>query len=159
MTESLFTPKLVQFRKRAQDAESLLRDMAAQLLRAQVVTESFADAVVAREADFPTGLPTQPVAVAIPHCAPGHVLKPRISVRRLEEPVTFREMGSATRQVEVRLVCMLCLMDGRSQLSTLQRLMTAFATPATLERLYAAVSPTELYRELMLLMSPAKLNQ
>src|SRR5579862_6898362 len=64
---SLLDPRCVATDCACVDATDALRQAAALLARVAAVTDDYADAVIAREADYPTGLPTEPVGVALPH--------------------------------------------------------------------------------------------
>ncbi|MGP9538268.1 PTS sugar transporter subunit IIA [Brachybacterium sp. AOP43-C2-M15] len=104
------------------DAEDVLRSLAGRLLDAGAVTVDFPAALRDRERTYPTGLPT-PIPTAIPHADPEHVVTPGLALATLARPVSFGEMGSRDRAVEVRLVAMPLLTDAREHLAALQRLM------------------------------------
>jgi len=57
------------------------------------VSEEFAEDVWEREKIFPTGLPTQPFGVAIPHADPDHVKQSAVCLGILNSPVFFNQMG------------------------------------------------------------------
>ncbi len=78
------------------------------------VRASYKEALLAREERFPTGLPTQVMAVAIPHTDVEHVERSFISVARLAEPVAFHEMG-ANATVDVQAGHQLATPTGPSQ--------------------------------------------
>ncbi len=119
----------------ADSAESAIRAVAARLLQLGYVRETFADAVLEREASFPTGLPTGDVPVAIPHADAAHCLLPAVAVAVLQRPVGFREMGNPDRLLEVRILFVLSVPDPSRQASYLQRLVDAFQRPGFLRAL------------------------
>ena len=80
--------------------EEALAELAKMLMANNYVHASFAQAVLHRENEFPTGLPTNPVGVAIPHTDIEHVISPAIAVSILANPVQFNEMGNPDNQVE-----------------------------------------------------------
>ncbi|HEU4673654.1 MAG TPA: PTS sugar transporter subunit IIA [Candidatus Limnocylindrales bacterium] len=92
----------------AADAAEAIRAVAAPLVAAGHVTADYVAAAIAREATFPTGLPTAPEPVAVPHADPDGVLVPSIALGRFREPVEFTEMA-ADRRLRVRLVLLLAL--------------------------------------------------
>ena len=57
----------------AKDAQDAIRQLTDALLLTGHVEAGFAEDVWKREQTFPTGLPTEPLAVAIPHADPDHV--------------------------------------------------------------------------------------
>lgn len=115
-------------RPRVSSAEEVLRSVAALALEQGYVRESFPDAVVQREADHPTGLPT-PVPVAIPHTDTEHVVRPALAAVLLDPPVPFGEMGGAGDDVDVRLVVVLMVTDPAGQVGLLSRLITVLRQP------------------------------
>src|SRR5688572_13356611 len=83
--------------------EEAILTLAALLRDGGYVKDSFGAAVLAREDVFPTGLPTQPVGVAIPHTDVEHVNNSALAVGILSQPVVFMEMGSFDGQVDVEI--------------------------------------------------------
>ena len=83
------TEELVLLDVEARDNLDLLRQAAQRLYEQGYVKESYADAVVAREKVFATGLPTVMGGVAIPHTDVEHVNAPAVCIARLKEPVDF----------------------------------------------------------------------
>jgi galactitol PTS system EIIA component len=86
--------------------DGALRLLATAAVEQGYARESFVDAVVEREASFPTGLPL-PLPVAIPHADASHILKPGLAALVPATPLRFGEMGSRTRTVEAGFVLML----------------------------------------------------
>lgn len=93
----------------AQEAISFL---SRSLHQAGYVKDTFEEAVLKREEEYPTGLPTAGIGVAIPHTDADHVLKPTIAVGVLKKPVIFKEMGYPDSTVNVKLICVLALEKG-----------------------------------------------
>ncbi|MGY4690720.1 PTS sugar transporter subunit IIA [Salibacterium sp. K-3] len=110
----------------ASDAEDVLRNMADNLYQHDLVKESYIQAVIDREKEYATGLPTKGPAVAIPHTNKEHVRQKTLSIGVLKEPVDFGIMGEEEETVPVELVFMLAMDDEHSQLSMLQQLMKIF---------------------------------
>ena len=78
--------------------EQIIHQLAQPLVTAELVVPDFADHVLEREATYPTGLPTEPPCVAIPHTDHKHVRHNAIAVGILPEPVApgfFRPRASA----------------------------------------------------------------
>ncbi len=107
--------------------EEILTSMASNLQNLGLVKETFKDAVIAREKEYATGLPTMGVSVAIPHTDPEHVIKKAISVAVLKETVDFGVMGGdESETTPVKLVFMMAMDEADSQLGLLQKLMQIF---------------------------------
>lgn len=154
MTDKLTTPQTTWLIHESLSQEQLLDRLSADLFKTGYVTEGFSAAVKQRESKYPTGLPTHPIAIAIPHTDPEFVTRPGIAVAKLNAPVTFREMGSNDRYVEAAIIFVLCLPDGKSQLATLQKLMTAVSQPEKLARLDQALTEEQLFAELDEILYP-----
>lgn len=130
-------------RPRALSAADVLRAVADQALEQGFVRDTFGDALLAREKEFPTGLPT-PLPVAIPHTEPEHVLRPALAAVLLDPPVEFGEMGGADRTVAVRLAVVLMVTDPGSQVGLLSRLIMALRQPDLEATLAGADTPEAL---------------
>nr|6MTO_T Chain T, VRC42 epitope T117-F scaffold [Human immunodeficiency virus 1]6MTQ_T Chain T, VRC42 epitope T117-F scaffold [Human immunodeficiency virus 1] len=87
----------------------IIKALASPLINDGMVVSDFADHVITREQNFPTGLPVEPVGVAIPHTDSKYVRQNAISVGILAEPVNFEDAGGEPDPVPVRVVFMLAL--------------------------------------------------
>lgn len=103
-------------------AGPVLRALAGHLRGAGAVTATFADALVAREEAYPTGLPL-PLPVAIPHTEPEHVLRGGVAVATLVHPARFGEMGASGRTLPVRLVVAILVTDVHAHVGDLAVLL------------------------------------
>ena len=87
-----------------EDRTDFFTRMDARLRAGGYVADTFLEAVLAREALYPTALPTRPEAIAIPHCDAVHVRRPFIAVTRLASPVSWHEMADNDVTHPVRLI-------------------------------------------------------
>ena len=127
MSELYFNESIILLDLEGKTKEEVLGSMATNLEEKGLVRESFKDAVIAREQEYATGLPTMGVSVAIPHTDPEHVIKKAISVAVLKEPVDFGVMGGdSSETTPVKLVFMMAMDEADSQLGFLQKLMQIF---------------------------------
>ena len=117
------------------EKERILTAMAKQLIFAGYAKETYLEAVLAREKEFPTGLPTNGVGVAIPHADISHVLKPGIAVASLQNPAKFYVMGNPEQQIDAKLVFMLAIKDPNLQIDILKRLVSIFQDEQILMKL------------------------
>lgn len=132
------TKELVLVEVEAADDRAVLEKLS-QLLYAQgYVKESYSQAIQNREKQYPTGLPTEPVGVAIPHTDAEHVNKEAIAIAILKEPVAFHLMGNINERVTVSLVFMLALKEPKMQLAMLQQLIGLFQDKTLLLNLQRA---------------------
>ena len=130
----------------AKNKENLIVNLSNILEEKGFVRKGFANAVLEREKEFPTGLPTNILKVAIPHAIDtSFVETPSIVIARLNSPVTFGEMGSLENTVEVDMVLLLAVKGDKSQLEILQRLLGVFCEEEQMLRLKAANTSKDIY--------------
>ena len=94
--------------------------------------------MIAREKKFPTGLPTKPFGVAIPHTDAKWTNHNAICVGILKEPIDQIVMGTDDTPVKVSIVFMLALGQSNKQLNILSKLMTVFQNQDTLKKVKSA---------------------
>ncbi|CDR27069.1 PTS sugar transporter subunit IIA [Staphylococcus schweitzeri] len=119
----------------ATDKESVLSQMSDVLYQNGFVKSTFKDAVIQREEEFATGLPTHLCSVAIPHTDVEHINNRTIGVAILEKEVPFVEMGTLDQQTDVKIVFMLAMDKVDDQLKLLQQLMQIFQSEEKLEQI------------------------
>lgn len=121
----LFDKKVILFDQNPSTKNEALTELANNLCKVGVVTKEYTPAILKRESNFPTGLMTQTIGVAIPHCDPDKVIAPQIGFMSLKEPLTFHQMGDNAK-IPVHIIFMLALKQSNSQLTMLQKLMALF---------------------------------
>ena len=57
----------------ASEAEGCIRSLTKAMVEEGCASPEYAEDVIRRERTFPTGLPTEPIGVAIPHADPDHL--------------------------------------------------------------------------------------
>lgn len=102
-----------------------------------IVKDSFLEGITTREKKYPTGLPSSPFPVAIPHCDPIHVLKNSITIIRFKKPIMFEEMGNPGSMLAVDFAFVLTL-DGKLQSPILKELMKIFMNEEVMKKLKTA---------------------
>ncbi len=124
------------------DAQEAIQRLTIALVETGHVTPGFAEDVWKREQTFPTGLPTQPLAVAIPHADPDHVNRSAVCIGMLNSPVRFAQMGTdGSTFLDVRLVFLLAIKELEKQVEMIQQLMTLIQTGSLLEGLARIKEP------------------
>jgi 5'-methylthioadenosine phosphorylase len=97
------------------------------------------EAVLAREAEFPTGLPTEPIGVAIPHADVEHVVTTTVALATLARPVVFHQMGGEDHDtVAVSIIVMLAVAEPKAQVAYLSRVIGAIQDADLCRALVAA---------------------
>ncbi len=127
--------------------QEVIRLLAERLHSLGYVKSSFAEAVLARESQLPTGLPLGgDNNVAVPHTDPEHVLKPGLAFATLSRPVTFGNMEDPDEKLPVRLVFLMALNDKDKQIEMLQEIAGTIQSSETIEALIKAKSVDDVSR-------------
>lgn len=119
--DDLMLPNLV-----AGSDDEVLSILSQRLLAGGYVIDGFYERVLAREKVFPTGIPTKPFGVALPHTDPEVVKTSCIAVATLAEPVPFHSMEDPSATLQISIVAMLVLADSKPQVELLSALVTTF---------------------------------
>lgn len=100
-----------------------------------IVKNTYKQAILKREEEFPTGITFGNYGIAIPHTDSEHVIKPQIGVMTLHEPVKFVQMASQDTLVEVNTIFILALKEAHSQIDILQKLMTLLQNTEVMDKI------------------------
>lgn len=142
----LFDRDMIRTGAQAADTEEAIRLLGGMMSSKGYVEEAYWEDVLKREETFPTGLPTQPVAIAIPHADPDRVIKSGIAIAVFEQPVKFRIMGSNDPDtLDAPVVFMLALKDFKQQTAVIRDLLTLIQSKGTIEGIYKGESADEIY--------------
>ncbi len=117
---------LVQVKLQAQNWEDVLREMGTTLFEQGYVRDTYIKGLIDRETEFPTGIATDCIGVAIPHTEARHVIKTTVAVAVLDKSVPFSLMGSEEGSIDVDIVFMLAVNNPDKHLLFLQKLMGIF---------------------------------
>lgn len=119
--------------------QDLIEKITENLITSGDVNENFISGVLTREKNFPTGLPTEPFAIAIPHGDSINVVKNRIVIATLQDPLQMNLMGGGEEDtLSVKIVFLLALGESNKHLNILQLLMKAFKDESVLENIYSS---------------------
>lgn len=132
--------RLIVIGSDASTAQECILQMSALLERYGYVRPGYGEAVIEREAVYPTGLPGKGVNVAIPHTTGALVNKPAIGVIIPKEPVTFSMMGSNDVQLDCGVIMPLVIRDPKEQIGLLKRIAGVISDATLLGRLSNARS-------------------
>ena len=132
---------------RAGSDEEAIRQVNDLLVRAAYAEERFAEDVCAREKSYTTGLPTRPVAVAMPHADPDGVLRSAIAIGVLESPVSFGQMSTnGSVKVAAQVVFLLAIKEREKQIQMIRELIQLLQSAEFLEGVVNAGSPDEVLK-------------
>jgi PTS system galactitol-specific IIA component len=140
---------LVLLNIKAKDKVEVISKLANLLRKEGCVKDSYLNAVIKREGIFPTGLPTIPQSIAIPHTDAEHCLKTSVAVATLEEPVKFGLMGDDINTVDAKAVFLLAVDNKEKQVMFLSKLFHIFDDSNSLVKILNAKKPKEIVDELL----------
>jgi PTS system galactitol-specific IIA component len=135
-------PELVIVGLGATTPEDAIRALAGAATSSGYGRSSLPDAVVAREREFPTALPTT-IPVAIPHADAEHVRRPGLALATFARPVQFIQMGTDDIRLDVTAMFMPLVTDPRRQTAFLARLIDLLQKDEWKTRIDRATSAVE----------------
>lgn len=130
LNESLVTTGV-----KANDYTDVMKSIGSMVINEGYAKDSYIDALIEREKEYPTGLDMDGVGVAIPHTAVEHVKKQGIAIAVLDKPVTFLQMGTDDETVEVQLIFMLAVVNANEHLDQLQTILSIIQDKTVLQKL------------------------
>lgn len=134
----LFSEELVFIEQELADREALFQWFNRCMLEKDFVNESYYESILKREQQFPTGIQTPTVGVAIPHADPENLKKPFIAVVRPKRGIEFEPMGIAEGKIQAELIFMLGVLKNGDQVIALQKLMNLLTNDEAVRQLLAA---------------------
>jgi PTS system galactitol-specific IIA component len=124
--------------------DEILKVIADAFVAKGVVKPTFYQALLERENQYPTGLPTGEINVAIPHTYPEHVNEMAVGMAVLKKPVAFRNMGNPSEELQVSLVVCLALKKMDDNIKMLPSLMDFFLEESNLKSIMTCNSAEEI---------------
>jgi PTS system galactitol-specific IIA component len=118
----------------ASDIE-IIHKLAWKLHEHGLVSEDYGQLTCERELEHPTGLPTKPYSIAIPHADPGGVKQSCLAFASLKKPVKFKSMEDPDFLLDVHMVIMLANNSPEEQIQTLRNLAVLFSDPEKIQDL------------------------
>ena len=128
----------------ADDRDDCIRKICAIMAKNGYIGDDYADAVIARENEYPTGLPTEGPLVAIPHALQGTVFKTGAGIAVLTSPVGFYNIAEPEELLMVEVVFVLANFEPEKQLNDLKLLMECCSDREMLEGIRNAKSESEI---------------
>lgn len=129
----------------AENDEDAIRKVGAKLYNAGFVKDTYIEATVGREVEYPTGLQLENIAIAMPHTDAEHVNRPAVCIARLKKPVTFAHMGDPDTKVEAEIIFMMAILNPDEQIDTLQKVLGVFQQPDVVAAFCNADSEDKLF--------------
>lgn len=141
-----FNKQIMLFDEDIKTSTEIITNLAAELKKKDIVNNQFLDHVLKREKEFPTGLATNGLGVAIPHTDSIYVNESQIAFASLEKPVNFKSMVDLNKEVPVSLVFMIAMASPHEQAGLLSKLMSLFQDSSELENLKSCKNKNEVIK-------------
>jgi galactitol PTS system EIIA component len=141
----LLKPEHIRVDMSVSDSLSAIQLLNEVLVATGNTSVEFAEDACKRELTFPTGLPTQPIAVAIPHADPAHVQSSAVAIGTLRSPVEFAQMGTdGSVRLDVHVIFLLAIKEQEKQVEMIQQLMKVIQNSSLLIAILKASGPHEI---------------
>ena len=108
------------------------------------VNENYLNGLIAREREFPTGLITKYLNIALPHSECEYVEKPFVFVMQLKNPIYFYQMGDS-QKMTVENLFFLGIKEPKEQVGLLQAFMNLFMDETFVENYKKQETPQNIY--------------
>jgi galactitol PTS system EIIA component len=131
----LLKTNLIRMDCEAETKEDVIQALVNLLVQYDIVENEYYNDVIEREKEFPTGLPTNKVKVAIPHANPKHILQSGMAIAVLKKPVMFHNLEKPEELLPVSLVFLLANKENSEQIKGLEMLMNCFSEDEVLEKI------------------------
>lgn len=147
---NLFDRNLVFWNIHADSCTDLYQKIAHKLEDANVVETSYFKALTAREKEFPTGLNTQYLPIALPHANPENVKKAFIAVVKTTSQINMKQMGT-NEDMESQYFFFLGIVKEKQdlQVKLLQRFMQLMNDESFVKSFKKLSKPEEVYEFLV----------
>lgn len=112
----------------ADTKEAAIAEVVKKMAEHGYVEHEYYVAVIEREKDYPTGLPSEGVRTAVPHAFSDTVKKTGVGIARLVSPVIFHNMADKQEELPVELIFVMANAGGEdAHINDLQELMSVFS--------------------------------
>ena len=135
---------LILVKEKVTSREEIIRKLGSLLLENGYVKDTYTQAVLDREIEYPTGLQARVTGVAIPHTDTEHVLKPAVAIATLDDLIIFNAMGMPNTKVEVDIVLMLAIHDPKLVVSILRKVIFILEDDEALKKMLSAKTKPEI---------------
>jgi PTS system galactitol-specific IIA component len=122
----------------AKGYEDIMKQVGKRLIQEGYCKDTYVDALIVREKEYPTGIDVEGVGVAIPHTDVSHVNQQGIAIAVLKQPVTFTQMGTDDEFVQVQVVFVLAVVDPNEHIEHLERILKIIQDKQVLSQMQQA---------------------
>jgi len=130
------------------NSKEALDFLAEQLIQQGCVEKGYKQAIIEREKEYPTGLSSPGVNIAIPHADYQLVKKATVIVGILKDPVVFHSMEDVEKQLDVQIIMMMAIDEPHGQLNMLQKVVSIIQNENLTHQLVSCRSSEEAKKQL-----------
>ena len=124
--------------------EEFFEELSKILLDKKMVSDDFLEAIKKREEEFPTGLETSSMGVAVPHVDSKYVNCNALVLCKFNTPIIFKRMDAIEKDIKVKEAFVLLINNDGKHMEALQDLTKIWQNSAILEGIYMANSKEEI---------------
>jgi PTS system galactitol-specific IIA component len=146
MSEVVFNDSLIVKLNNVKTDKEVLSEIADNLYDKGYVKEGYKQAILEREAEFPTGIFTGGINVAIPHADVNFVNQASIAVGILDEPVKFHVMDEPENEIDVNLIIMLALKEAHGHIEMLQKVVSLIQNQESIKEILSSDDLKTVYK-------------
>ncbi len=145
MEKIVVTPEDVYIHLKCKTGEEVLSFLTNRLVEDKRVKKEYVQAILDREYQYPTGLYTGDISVALPHADYRLVNESAIIIGVLDAPVTFRQMSDPDAEVAVSVVILLALKDPHGHTDVLKQVTDLIQEQDALKKITEATNRKDIY--------------
>ena len=142
--ELYLNEELVFRNVQAKTDSEVLAFLASEMYKKNYVKEEYIQAIQEREKEYPTGLPSTPPGIAIPHANYEMVNKTTLAIASLKDPVLFHNMENNNEQLPIQIVIMMAIGEPHGQVEMLQKIVGIIQDEPLRQEMIRAGNDTEL---------------
>lgn len=144
MYSNMVISDLININLSVDNQEELFQYIGKELYKKKYVSEGYLKGLVDREANFPTGLATQYLNIALPHSDPEYIHEPFIYIVRNDKPIQMLQMGDNV-ELECNYFFFLGINQPTNQVGLLAKLMELFMDEQFVESFKAIDNNKDMY--------------
>lgn len=137
----LFDEKHIQIINDNISQITFLENLSNILFEEGYVTKSYANSLILRENQYPTGLKVEPYGVAIPHANSDQVKKSVIYVSIIKDGMQWGNMADLEDKINVNIVFNLILANDEKHIEILQKIIGLIQNQDFLKNIYESKTP------------------
>jgi galactitol PTS system EIIA component len=128
--------------------DEVLLELSDIAINAGYAKPGYAQAIIERENQYPTGLHIPDIEVAIPHADTEWSIKPSLTIAILDQPVTFGSMDGTGGDVMAKLVFMLTIEEPKDHIDFLRAFSGVIGQPDILMDFARTANPSCMFEKI-----------